>query len=156
MMIRVRVPGRTGLAVAALAAVLSAQTGGTEKEKPTVITRLYTGPDGETHFEKIEAQFTRSGINDVFQLMAVSGAELHRVPHGEVRDFHPTPRRRYAITMAGEEEIEVAGGAKLHFRPGDIQLAEDMTGKGHLSRVVGNEDYVALFLPVAGAAAGGR
>ena len=144
----------TWIMAAALATVLSAQTGGSAQSRPTVITRLYTGADGQTHFEKIEARFTKSGINDIFQLMAISGAELHRVPHGEVRDFHPAPRRRYAIALSGEEEVEGAGGAKMRFRAGDIQLAEDLTGKGHLSRIVGNEDYVALFLPVADSASG--
>jgi hypothetical protein len=28
-------------------------------------------------------------------------------------------------------------------------LAEDLTGKGHISRGVGTEDRVSLFLPVA-------
>ena len=134
---------------AGLVTLASAQTAGSLKHKPTLITRLYTGPDGQTHAEEIEAKFTVGGPNDVFKLMAIDGAELHRVPPGEVREWHPAPRRRYAITLAGEEEIEVAGGKKIHFGPGDIQLAEDTTGKGHLSRIIGNVDYVAVFLPLS-------
>ena len=140
---------KAGWVIAAgLATLLSAQTGGSLKNKPTIITRLYTGPDGQTHFEKIEAKFTTGGPNEIFNFMKISGAELHRLGPGTVREWHPAPRRRYAITLAGEEEIEVAGGTRLHFGPGDIQLAEDTTGKGHLSRIVGKDDCVAVFLPV--------
>ena len=33
--------------------------------------------------------------------------------------------------------------------PGSIELAEDLTGKGHISRGVGNEDRISLFIPLA-------
>jgi hypothetical protein len=33
--------------------------------------------------------------------------------------------------------------------PGSIDLAEDLTGKGHITRVVGNEDRVTLAIPVS-------
>ena len=42
------------------------------------ITRLYTGPDGQTYAEEIEAKFTAGDTNDVFNMMGISGAELHR------------------------------------------------------------------------------
>ena len=31
----------------------------------------------------------------------------------------------------------------------DILLAEDVTGKGHISRGVGSEDRISLFIPLA-------
>src|SRR2546430_1045578 len=59
-----------------------------QKHKPVVITRLYTGPDGQTHAEEIEAKFAPAGGNDLYKLMANSGAELHRAPPGRVADWH--------------------------------------------------------------------
>lgn len=139
----------TWIMAAALATLASAQTGGSPKHKPVTIKRLYTGPDGQTHLEEIEVKFTGGGPNEVFKLMATDGAELHRVVPGTVHDWHIAPRRQYAFTLAGEEEIEVAGGRKIHFGPGDIELAEDTTGKGHFSRTIGKEDHVVLFIPVS-------
>jgi hypothetical protein len=124
----------TWILAASLATLLSAQTGASLKHKPVMIKRLYTGPDGQTHLEEIEAKFTASGPSEVFNLMAIAGAELHRVASGTAHEWHIAPRPQYAFTLAGEEEIEVAGGKKIHFGPGDIELAEDTTGKGHFSR----------------------
>ena len=124
----------------------AAETG---KRKTVSITRLYTGPDGQTHAEEMDAKFVPGGANDVYKLMAISGAELHRAPAGRVSDWHTAPRRQYVITLSGHGEIELAGGKKIALEPGHIELAEDLTGKGHITRVVGAEDRVTIALPVS-------
>jgi len=124
--------------------VLSAQT-----RKPVVVTRLYTGPDGQTHAEEIEMKFTGGANSEVSQMMPVTGAELHRQPANTFVDWHPGPRRQYVITLSGRGEIEVAGGKKIPLGPGQINLIEDTTGKGHITKGVGTEDRVTLWLPLA-------
>jgi hypothetical protein len=122
---------------------------GSEKRKPVMMTRLYTGPDGQTHAEEMEAKFTAGNTNEVFKLMAIAGAELHRAAPGTVIDWHTAPRRQYVITLSGQGEIEVAGGKKFTVGPGHIDMVEDTTGKGHITRVTGNEDRVTLQLPLS-------
>jgi quercetin dioxygenase-like cupin family protein len=127
----------------------SAQTGGSAKRKAVMMTRLYTGADGQTHTEEIEAKFTVGGPNEVFKLMAITGAELHRYAPGTVQDWHNAPRRQYVITLSGQGEVELAGGKKIQMGPGHIDLAEDTTGKGHITRTVGNEDRITITLPLS-------
>jgi|SRR5579871_3429300 len=127
--------------------VLAAQTG-SPKHKSILITRLYTGPDGQTHAEEIEAKFTAGSNSDVFKMMGIAGGEVHRAAPGTVIDWHTAPRRQYVITLSGHGELEVAGGKKISVGPGHIELAEDLTGKGHITKVVGNEDRVTLQLPL--------
>ena len=127
----------------------SAETGGSAKHKAFMMTRLYTGADGQTHAEEIEAKFTAGGPNEVFKLMAITGAELHRYPPGTVQDWHNAPRRQYVITLSGQGEVELTGGKKIHMGPGHIDLAEDTTGKGHITRTIGNEDRVTVTLPLS-------
>jgi len=129
-----------------LVLTLGAQT---QAHKQVVITRLYTGADGLTHAEDIEAKFVTGGRNDVFKMMATSGAELHRAAPGTVIDWHNAPRRQYIITLSGHGELEVSGGKKIAVGPGHIELVEDMTGKGHITRVIGTEERVTLQLPLA-------
>jgi quercetin dioxygenase-like cupin family protein len=129
--------------------VSGAQTGGSPKHKAVMMTRLYTGPDGQTHAEEVEAKFTAGGNNEVYKLMGITGAELHRAPAGTVQDWHNAPRRQYVITLSGQGEVEVAGGKKIHLGPGHIDLVEDTTGKGHITRTIGNEDRVTLTLPLS-------
>jgi hypothetical protein len=115
-----------------------------QTRKPFMITRLYTGQDGQTHAEEFEAKFTEK---DVSTLMQVSGAEMHRAKGGTVDDWHRAPRRQYVITLSGRAELEVAGGKKIPVGPGHIEIVEDTTGKGHITRVL--EDRVTLQLPLA-------
>ena len=125
--------------------VLGAQA---QQHKAFMMTRLYTGPDGQTHAEETEAKFTANGRNEVFKLLATRGAELHRAAPGTVIDWHTAPRRQYVITLSGHGELELAGGKKIPVGPGHIELVEDTTGKGHITRVTGNEDRITLQLPV--------
>jgi hypothetical protein len=121
-----------------------------QNHKPVMITRLYTGPDGQTHAEEIEAKFAPGGGNDVYKLMANSGAVINRAPPGRVADWHTAPRRQYVITLSGRGEVELIDGTKIELGPGSIDLAEDLTGKGHITRTIGNEDRITVAIPVSG------
>jgi quercetin dioxygenase-like cupin family protein len=125
-------------------AVVAAQT-----SKPFTITRLYTGPDGQTHIEEMAVKLTGDPVNQVSEMFKVTGAEIHRAPAGRVNDWHTAPRRQFVITLSGRGEIEISGGRKISLQPGSIELAEDLTGKGHITRVVGSEDRVTIQLPLA-------
>jgi quercetin dioxygenase-like cupin family protein len=114
-----------------------------------MMTRLYTGPDGQTHAEETEAKFTAGNASEVLKLMAITGGELYRAAPGTVIDWHTAPRRQYVITLSGQAEIEVAGGKKIQVGPGHIDLVEDTTGKGHITRVTGNQERVTLQLPLS-------
>jgi quercetin dioxygenase-like cupin family protein len=131
----------------------SAQIGrdgeGSQQRKAVMMTRLYTGTDGQTHAEEIEAKFTAGSPNEVYKLMSITGAELHRAVAGSVQDWHNAPRRQYVVTLSGQGEVEVAGGKKIHLGPGHIDLVEDTTGKGHITRTVGKEDRITLSLPLS-------
>jgi quercetin dioxygenase-like cupin family protein len=67
-----------------------------------------------------------------------------------VADWHNAPRRQYVMTLSGHGEIELTGGKIISVGPGSIELAEDLTGKGHITRTVGNEDRVTIQIPLSG------
>jgi len=120
-----------------------------QTQKPVMVTHLYTGSDNQTHAEEIELKFTPGKPAEVAKLMQVTGAELHRTGGGSVDDWHHAPRRQYVVTLSGHGEVEVAGGKKISLGPGSIDLVEDTTGKGHITKVIGSEDRVTLQLPLA-------
>jgi hypothetical protein len=140
-----------GMAAAALLGVAmlaqsAASAPAAGKATTVKISRLYTGPDGKTHVEYIEAL---GPGKDMYKLLAAPGAELRRTPPGRVQDWHPAPRRQYVITLSGNAEVELEDGTIIKLGPGSIDLAEDLTGKGHITRTVGTEDRVTLAIPVA-------
>ena len=53
------------------------------------------------------------------------------------------------MTLAGQAEIGLGDGSTHRVGPGDVLLAEDLTGRGHTTRVVGGEERVYLVIPLA-------
>lgn len=124
-----------------------------QRRTPVSVTRLYTGSDGETHAEEIaDTRLTpdaaRSGL-EASDVIRVSGLQFARTAPGWVRDWHVAERHQYIVTLSGRGEIELAGGRKIPLVPGSVILAEDSTGKGHISRTLGTEDRIALNIQIA-------
>jgi quercetin dioxygenase-like cupin family protein len=112
------------------------------------IARLYTGKDQQSHFEEVELSFDAAQAVQTTALQKANNVVFRLAPVGHVIDWHPAPRRQYVVTLSGSWEIEVAGGVKRLFKPGDVMLAEDLTGRGHVSRVVGNQPHVFMTVPL--------
>jgi hypothetical protein len=103
--------------------------------------RLYTGTDGQSHVEEIEI--------DAGMLMKATGVQFGRAPAGRFSDWHVGPRRQFVITLSGQGELGFADGKKVTVGPGNINLVEDLTGKGHTTRSVGPGDRVTVSIPLA-------
>jgi hypothetical protein len=140
--------GLLGVSLQVPSALSADEATGAQNHKPLMINRLYTGPDGQTHVEEIEAKFAPGGGVEGYKLLANAGAELRRAPPGRVADWHTAPRRQYVITLSGRGELEISGGKKILVGPGSIELVEDISGKGHITRTVGNEDRVTIQIPL--------
>jgi quercetin dioxygenase-like cupin family protein len=119
---------------------------GAQTRAPIMASRIYTGTDGQSHSEEIEIKITNGNNSD---MLKATGVQFRRQPPGYFNDWHPGPRRQLIITLSGRGEMEVAGGRKIDLVPGRIELIEDLTGKGHITRVVGKEDRVSIAIPLA-------
>jgi quercetin dioxygenase-like cupin family protein len=119
---------------------------GAQTRKPIMVTRIYTGPDGQSHSEEIELKITNGNASE---LIKATGVQFRRTPPGSFSDWHVGPRRQFVITLSGRGEVEVAGGKKIVVEPGRIELIEDTTGKGHTTRVTSKEDRITLSIPLA-------
>ena len=42
----------------------------------------------------------------------------------------------------------MAGGPKVRLEPGRVLLGEGLTGKGHVTRTFGSEDWVSLHVSI--------
>lgn len=111
--------------------------------------RLYTGDDGESHFEAIALAFEPERQMETTPMQAARSVAVRRVAPGVVLDWHPAPRRQYLFTLSGAWEIECSKGEVERFEAGDIMLADDLTGRGHRSRVVGEAPHVFAVVPLA-------
>ncbi len=112
------------------------------------IVRLYTGSDNESHFEDIEVELNVAGRLQASALQPALGIVFRSAPANHLSDFHPVPKRQYVITLSGQVEIETGDGTVRRFGAGDVMLAEDTTGRGHITRVVGGQPRNYVFIPL--------
>lgn len=111
------------------------------------ITRIYTGADNKSHFEDIEVPLKAGGKAGFMSDLQKATGVVFRETGGDYDfDFHNAPRRQYVVNLEGEVEIEIGDGTKRILRSGDILLAEDTTGQGHISRAVGGKPRKSLFI----------
>jgi hypothetical protein len=114
-----------------------------QTRKPIMVTRIYTGTDGLSHAQKIEMKLTGNGLSD---MMKVKGAQFSSRPAGPAGGWHTGPMRQFVINLSGRAELEVANGEKVPVGPGQIDLIEDTTGKGHITRNI--EDRIVVTIPL--------
>ena len=111
------------------------------------ITRLYTGKDGESHFEDIDVPLKDAGdIGMLSELHPATGIIFRETDEQYDYEWHTAPRRQYVIMLDGQVDIEVGSGEVRRFSTGDILLAEDTTGRGHRSRAVDNQRRKSIFV----------
>ncbi|MCH8190455.1 MAG: hypothetical protein IIC80_03775 [Chloroflexi bacterium] len=109
--------------------------------------RIYTGDDGRTHFEEIEGLFTASGARDAAAYQPTTGIMFRHTKGETFMDWHGAPQRQYVIILSGEMEVEIGDGSKRRLVAGDVLLAEDTTGQGHITRGWG--DRRIAIIPLA-------
>ena len=109
------------------------------------IIRVYTGSDGESHFEDL----TSDQFAEIANNLGSGPINVMRRASPSFTDYHNAPRRQYVVNMSGIAEFEVADGTVKRLCPGDVLVAEDLTGHGHIARSVGDEFRVSLAVPLA-------
>jgi len=106
--------------------------------KATVIKRIYTGTDGLSHVEDI--------VLDAKSVMEkVASVEVRVGEPGRFSDWHVGPQRQYIINLSGSGQLEVAEG-KVDLPPGSMEYIDDLTGKGHTTRITSKEQRVSIWL----------
>src|SRR6266498_1602685 len=92
------------------------------------IIRIYTGPDGKSHFEDVEPRLEPLGDeSERAELIPGSGIVIRRFAPARSNPWHHAPGRAAVFTLCG---------------------AEDLTGQGHVTREVGPEPRISIFVPL--------
>jgi hypothetical protein len=114
--------------------------------------RIYADAGGESHFEDLEIPFEAADFVPPAPHVLLSPSQpaaafsFERVHPGWHGDWHPVPQRLLAIYLSGSGEMVASDGEARELVPGTVLFAEDTTGRGHMSRVLGTEDMYVLIL----------
>ena len=139
-----------------ITAMFSAVCIATDSASPQslVYTRVFTGEDGLTHFAATTVALEVKDFAPPAPPLALSS----RIPATDIAfgvlqpgwdgDWHPAPRRQFALMLKGIIEIETGDGESRQFGAGSFFIVEDVTGQGHRSRVIGAEPVTVVLVPV--------
>lgn len=117
--------------------------------RPMDIVRIYADEAGESHIEDVSVEMVESGLaGRMSGLWSGTGVIFREVDADYDLDWHNAPRRQLVVNLTGSVEIEASDGTVRRMEAGSILLAEDLTGKGHLSRNPSGEPRRCLFVPL--------
>lgn len=117
--------------------------------------RLFSAHDGESHFQEIETELKSVEFAPGTPPLLVStefettAASFFGAPAGWESDWHPSSGRHLFAVLTGVWEVTASDGEVRTFAKGDVLLVDDITGKGHTSRVIGDEDSLSLLVTLA-------
>ena len=96
-----------------------------------------------------KADLTPEQFAQIVNNLGAGPITLNCRPSPSFSDYHQAPRRQYVVNLSGVAEFETADGTKRRLAPGDVLVAEDLTGHGHIARSIGEEFRVSLAVPLA-------
>jgi len=113
----------------------------------TRVLRVYEDGRGDSHLEELVVATTPDGRFRAAQDLPAVRVAVREYPADGVVDWHRAPARQFAITVAGELEVEVCGGMRRTVRAGELVFLEDVTGKGHITRLRGRVTNLFIRVP---------
>jgi hypothetical protein len=108
-------------------------------------TRIYER-DGLSFFEEVELAADAQGAFEPAAVVSLVPCEAAVAPE---MGAHNAPRRQFIVHLEGSVQVEASGGGTRVFGPGDVILAEDLEGAGHVTTWVGDGPWRWLVLPAA-------
>jgi len=119
--------------------------------------RISSDARGESHFDTVtvEQRLARAAPPAAPFYVSEDGPasryRFYTFEPGWIGDLHPAPIRQFLALMSGAVEMETTDGELRRFGPGDLVLLEDTSGRGHVTRNIGDGHAMFLVVPVPAA-----
>jgi quercetin dioxygenase-like cupin family protein len=106
------------------------------------VIRFHATPEGESRFEEVEIPITDPRKDSFGFTLHQSGTfaspsvRFVELPVGLDQGWHHAPARQIVVLLQGRMEVGTSDGQKKQWGAGTAVIADDLTGKGHVTRVV--------------------
>ena len=129
-----------GFAMAAKSATVLAQD--SNDELHASLFHVFATASGESRVARVQIS------NDAGEV-PVTGmtARAYARTVSSQAEWHTAPRSQFAINMTGSLEVEVSDGSRQIIGAGDLVFLSDVTGKGHVTRVLTPVTNIFLHVP---------
>ena len=112
------------------------------------VVHVFSDADGVSHITDKQITLFEPAAARLTHLTKVKSIAFRILPVGFFNDWHTIPGRRYIIILSGMVEVGAADGQIRQTGPGCVTLHEDIEGKGHTTRVVGDSPAIVAFIPL--------
>ena len=92
------------------------------------VVHIYAGEDGVSHVSRVRVV----GSPKTLPIDSVIASSIAQ----GVEDWHKAPAKTFTINVVGDIEAEVGDGTRVKIGKGDLVYLEDLTGKGHVTRLL--------------------
>ena len=92
------------------------------------VIHVFAGEDGVSHVNRVRVVGSPKPLpaHSVVTTSIAQGTE----------DWHVAPAKTFTINVVGDIEGEVGDGTRVKIGKGDLVYLEDLTGKGHVTRLL--------------------
>jgi len=124
---------------------------------PLTYVRIFVDDAGVSHFEDCTLPLETRDFAppttplEVSDLLPAEGFAVLRFAPDWSGPWHPSPYRQWFFLLSGSLTVTVGDGTEQSFSAGSVILIDDVGTKGHLTRVNGGQQAVAVGVQVAGA-----
>ena len=109
--------------------------------------RLWTDSEGISRFEEGSIVLKNGSpvnlLSEKFPTKSISFAETQA---GQLLDWHNAPTKQFVITLRGTLDFWNKLDEHFVITPGDILLAEDVTGSGHSWKLIGDDPWRRVYV----------
>jgi len=105
------------------------------------LIRFHATEEGTSRFQEVEVPVDQLRPSPAGGILKQSNAwpspavRFVELPAGLEQTWHHAPARQIVVVLSGELEVETSDNQKRQCRAGQAFIADDLTGKGHSTRV---------------------
>ncbi|MGH8013145.1 MAG: hypothetical protein ACREQ4_11650 [Candidatus Binataceae bacterium] len=120
------------------------------------ITRFHATAEGESRFQEIEIPITNRRRDSFGHTLLQSNdcpspsVRFVELPVGLDQSWHHAPARQIVLVLSGTVEVGTSDNQKRRCGVGQAFIADDLAGKGHVTRVIdGPAQVMFVELPAS-------
>ena len=112
------------------------------------VIRFHATENGESRFQEVEIPIDQARRDSFGHTLLQSSAcaspgfRFVELPAGLDQSWHHAPARQIVVVLSGVLEVGTSDNQKRQCRAGQAFIADDLTGKGHTTRVVEGPAHV--------------
>ena len=117
--------------------------------------RVHSDENGVSHLSEQDMRLAPVVLSlsmpalEACEPQAASQIMFVRLPPGWSTDWHPAPAYQYVCILAGQVELTVGDGDARQFAAGEVLHLQDISGKGHSTKVIGDDDLLIAVVQQA-------